>query len=319
MRSALRPAHLYLLLTYLALSAVPFVPMLLGKSLARPWQVLGIEVSPGWASGPCLNARRGCTGCCCRPSWRCRPSSTLLSFTARASPPTTWASSPRPARSESIEFLGQKFWLMVVSWLPYHLVGLGWRAARRRANWTGTTARAGSRWPQLAVGGHLAWTAFGVAASRACPGSASARRRPGRRSRLAFDRAAARNGAARRRPPGTAPCRRPLARALACRRFDALRLLAFRPGVPRHRLLQGAPLPGRPRRAQQQFTFGAHQAAADNAPEMVVMVIGESSRYDRWSLNGYARDTNPLLSQEANLVALPDSSRRCRRRACRCR
>jgi glucan phosphoethanolaminetransferase (alkaline phosphatase superfamily) len=36
------------------------------------------------------------------------------------------------------------------------------------------------------------------------------------------------------------------------------------------------------------------------------MVIGESSRYDRWSLNGYARETNPLLSQEANLVALPD-------------
>jgi glucan phosphoethanolaminetransferase (alkaline phosphatase superfamily) len=36
------------------------------------------------------------------------------------------------------------------------------------------------------------------------------------------------------------------------------------------------------------------------------MVIGESSRYDRWSLNGYARETNPLLKQEANLVALPD-------------
>ena len=29
------------------------------------------------------------------------------------------------------------------------------------------------------------------------------------------------------------------------------------------------------------------------------MVIGESSRYDRWSLNGYARETNPLLAQEA--------------------
>ncbi|WP_346428566.1 sulfatase-like hydrolase/transferase [Janthinobacterium agaricidamnosum] len=36
------------------------------------------------------------------------------------------------------------------------------------------------------------------------------------------------------------------------------------------------------------------------------MVIGESSRYDRWSLNGYERDTNPLLKQEANLVPLAD-------------
>jgi hypothetical protein len=39
---------------------------------------------------------------------------------------------------------------------------------------------------------------------------------------------------------------------------------------------------------------------------VIVMVLGESSRFDRWSLNGYARDTNPLLSQEANLVALQD-------------
>ena len=36
------------------------------------------------------------------------------------------------------------------------------------------------------------------------------------------------------------------------------------------------------------------------------MVIGESSRFDRWSLNGYERETNPLLKQEANLVNLPD-------------
>jgi glucan phosphoethanolaminetransferase (alkaline phosphatase superfamily) len=40
-------------------------------------------------------------------------------------------------------------------------------------------------------------------------------------------------------------------------------------------------------------------------PDVVVMVLGESSRYDRWSLNGYARDTNPLLSQEPNLVRCP--------------
>ena len=50
------------------------------------------------------------------------------------------------------------------------------------------------------------------------------------------------------------------------------------------------------------FKFGAHQQAPDSEPETVVLVLGESSRYDRWSLNGYARDTNPLLRQEANLV-----------------
>jgi glucan phosphoethanolaminetransferase (alkaline phosphatase superfamily) len=37
-----------------------------------------------------------------------------------------------------------------------------------------------------------------------------------------------------------------------------------------------------------------------------VMVLGESARFDRWSINGYARETNPLLAREPNLVALQD-------------
>jgi glucan phosphoethanolaminetransferase (alkaline phosphatase superfamily) len=58
--------------------------------------------------------------------------------------------------------------------------------------------------------------------------------------------------------------------------------------------------------ASRSFTFGARQPAADTVPETVVLVIGESARYDRWSLNGYPRETNPLLSKEPNLVMLPD-------------
>jgi glucan phosphoethanolaminetransferase (alkaline phosphatase superfamily) len=55
-----------------------------------------------------------------------------------------------------------------------------------------------------------------------------------------------------------------------------------------------------------QFRFGAHQVSLQDAPQVVVMVLGESSRADRWSLNGYERDTNPLLAKEANLVSLAD-------------
>lgn len=55
-----------------------------------------------------------------------------------------------------------------------------------------------------------------------------------------------------------------------------------------------------------RFRFGAYQASYRDAPQVVVMVLGESSRADRWRLNGYARDTNPLLAQEANLVSLSD-------------
>lgn len=58
--------------------------------------------------------------------------------------------------------------------------------------------------------------------------------------------------------------------------------------------------------ASRSFSFGARQPAPDAVPETVVLVIGESARYDRWSLNGYPRETNPLLSQEPNLVMLSD-------------
>lgn len=59
-------------------------------------------------------------------------------------------------------------------------------------------------------------------------------------------------------------------------------------------------------RRSAAFRFNAVQADPANTPDVIVMVLGESSRFDRWSLNGYARPTNPLLAQEANLVALQD-------------
>jgi glucan phosphoethanolaminetransferase (alkaline phosphatase superfamily) len=54
------------------------------------------------------------------------------------------------------------------------------------------------------------------------------------------------------------------------------------------------------------FRFGAHPRHPGNKPIVVVLVIGESSRFDRWSLNGYARETNPLLGRETNLITAPD-------------
>ena len=53
-----------------------------------------------------------------------------------------------------------------------------------------------------------------------------------------------------------------------------------------------------------QFKFGAQHVSTIDIPQVIVMVIGESARYDRWSLNGYDRDTNPLLKREKNLVSL---------------
>lgn len=47
----------------------------------------------------------------------------------------------------------------------------------------------------------------------------------------------------------------------------------------------------------------AKVAENDDGRELIVMVVGETARRDRFSLNGYDRDTNPLLSAESNIVS----------------
>ncbi len=59
-------------------------------------------------------------------------------------------------------------------------------------------------------------------------------------------------------------------------------------------------------RVLEAFRFGATQPANTHVRQVYVLVIGESSRADRWSLNGYARETTPLLAKEPNLVNFGD-------------
>jgi glucan phosphoethanolaminetransferase (alkaline phosphatase superfamily) len=54
------------------------------------------------------------------------------------------------------------------------------------------------------------------------------------------------------------------------------------------------------------FRFGAHPHQTLAQRQIYVLVIGEASRRDHWSLFGYVRPTNPELGKIENLVALPD-------------
>ncbi len=49
------------------------------------------------------------------------------------------------------------------------------------------------------------------------------------------------------------------------------------------------------------FTFDA--VAGSTGPEVVVLVVGETTRADNWQLNGYGRPTNPKLSGRRHLVS----------------
>lgn len=52
----------------------------------------------------------------------------------------------------------------------------------------------------------------------------------------------------------------------------------------------------------EQFSFKARASNPDNDNQLVVLVIGETSRRANWQLNGYSRPTNPLLSKQAHVV-----------------
>lgn len=58
---------------------------------------------------------------------------------------------------------------------------------------------------------------------------------------------------------------------------------------------------------KQAFRFGAAQPAGlASVPQRYVLVIGETGRPDRWSLNGYLRETNPRLKQIEGVQFLHD-------------
>ena len=49
----------------------------------------------------------------------------------------------------------------------------------------------------------------------------------------------------------------------------------------------------------QKTALDATNVEADQHHELIIMVVGETARFDRFSLNGYGRETNPRLSKEA--------------------
>ncbi len=320
MRFLLRPANLYLVLTYLLLSAVPFAMRLFGHPVEHQGQLLGIEFL-GWVTAWAVFKRPAWFHWLLLPAFLALPVELyLFAFYGQGISTHHLGIIAETSPAEAIEFLGQTVWLLlavfvgVLAWWAS-----GWYAAvrTRDLDWND-----GSRWVVLAV---LAAGAavlgygyeFGVAPP-AVPAEAAAP------ARLHLVNASIAGSASTPPAPPEAPlragapcppgrsCSAPAMPPLAHWARLPFELDAFAQSWPFGLMARGidfykervylADL----NRRSANFHFGAHQATPDSAPQLVVMVIGESSRADRWSLNGYARATNPLLSQEANLVDLPD-------------
>ena len=60
------------------------------------------------------------------------------------------------------------------------------------------------------------------------------------------------------------------------------------------------------REASRDFKFDARSEHSATAPEVYVMVVGEPARAHNFSLYGYPRNTNPLLSKTPGIKAFPN-------------
>lgn len=309
MRSLLRPANIYVLLTYLALSLVPFVPWLYGHVVENPGQLVAIELLC-WIAAWAVFGRPARFHWVLLPAFLSLPMELyLFAFYDKGISSHQLGVVLETSPAEAIEFLGNKIWLMaavsagVVAWWAS-----SWRAAwnSRDLDWTDVSRRV----VLAALGLAAALAAYGAVVGVTPPKVAPAPAPAASGYHIKVETSASTQPAA---PPSAPPklgsYSLPLLPHWARAPFDKAAFAQSWPfglGSRYYDFYRDRMYLAELNRLSANFHFQARQATPGNSPQLVVLVIGESARYDRWSLNGYARDTNPLLSKEANLVTLPD-------------
>jgi glucan phosphoethanolaminetransferase (alkaline phosphatase superfamily) len=313
MRSPLRPATVFLLITYLTLSAAPLLPTLLGKTTESPVPVLGMELL-AWLAVWALLKRPAWFHWLLAPAFFALPvelylqtyynqgiSTHHLGIIAETSP------------KEALEFLGNKVWLLlaivigVVAWWI-----ASWKAARatHSLDWKGR-----SRWIVIAalalgLGARLYEKIYDapIADMFAAHAASTISTSTSTNSDAADDEDESVTNAPVSAQPST--MRKPSTATFSVRQKIPFDTATFAKSWPFGLAARGYDFWKERQylselsRKSTLFKFGASQTVETNLPQVVVMVIGESARYDRWSVNGYHRETNPLLKKEANLVTL---------------
>lgn len=322
-----RPASLYFLVSYLLISSLPFFPLLQGQPVEKPWHVLAMEVV-SWLGFWALLQRPRWFHYLLLPAFFAVPVEVYLRLYFGQGISThhlgiMLETSPK----EAIEFLGNKVWLLLL--LVIAVTAWWWsllRIARELDYWHWTHK---SRWLLLALFtvGIATWTygqEIGIAKKQASaktgsnsgsgPASASASEED--------DEEDSESDASTATSASVSTTEGPLVRWGKSLRAQ-LPELPYWAEIPydEETYMRSWPF-GLALRANdfwkerdylaklseksRAFRFQAHLDGNPELPQTIVMVIGESSRFDRWSLNGYERDTNPLLKQEKNLVSFSD-------------
>ena len=317
----LRPRNLYVALTYLLLSCVPYVAPLFGLPLARPAQIAGVELL-AWLGVWAVFKRPAYFHWLLLPAFLALPVELYLyAFYGQGISTHHLGIIAETSPAEAMEFLGNKVWLLigvfagVLAWFVTSWIA-AWRT--RDLDWAdvsrpvvlavlalvaivfGYGVKYGVAPPPLAG---AAPAAAAVRLVKAAPASEGASSASDSLDTASEETAPPRPSSIPR--PASLP---PLAHWMRLP-FD---LDAFAHSWPFGLAARGVDFYKERvyladlNKRSANFRFHAHLAEPNIEPQVVVMVIGESSRYDRWSLNGYDRETNPLLAKEDNLVPLRD-------------
>lgn len=288
----LRPANLTLVLTYLALTLVPLFPLMLGLPVAAPSRLAGMAVF-AWIGAWAVFKRPAHFHWLLLPAFLALPAELYLyTYYGQGISTHHLGIMAETSPLEAMEYLGGRAWLMlavaagVIAWWA-----LSYRAAlaTRDLDWN-------DRSRQLVLALLLPAVlllAYGQQAGVA-PGPGQAAPKPDR-MRLAADAAPA------SALPPLPHWARPPFDVQAFGRSWPFGVAARGLDFYKERVYLAAL-----HQRSAAFRFGARQLDPARAPDVIVMVLGESARFDRWSINGYTRQTNPLLAQETNLVALQD-------------
>jgi glucan phosphoethanolaminetransferase (alkaline phosphatase superfamily) len=322
MRFLLRPTNLFVLASYAALTAVPFASALFGHALDAPYRIAGMEVV-AWLTIWAVFKRPAWFHWLLGPAFIALPVELYLrAFYGQGITTNHLGIIVETSPKEALEFLGNKIWLLifvlisVTAWWGY-----SWKAAcrTRDLDWNDK-----SRWIILffLLTSAGIWTygyEFGVQAKTTPPSRTVAL--SSAQITASTDEDASDDEEDDSTEPDPAnqaavphntlpwlPTLPPLPASLRIP-FDTDTFAEAWPfGLTVHfyDFWQQRKYLAELAHNSNTFKFGAHQILHSDIPQTIVMVIGESSRYDRWSLNGYKRDTNPLLKRETNLISLSD-------------
>lgn len=304
MRALSRPINLFILASYLLLSAIPFVPFLFGRYIDDGLRILAAELVC-WLALWAVFKRPRWFHWLTLPAFLALPveiylnayygqglSTHHLGILAETSP------------KETAEFLGNKVWLLIA---VLGVVIAWWGLVQRCANRTRDLD-----WADRSRGGILAFLvlgalfvgyghSIGIASSTSSSADAAAGEAS---SGLSFGKSPALDSVSMleqwlgRLPKLPAWAAVDIEESFLARTWPFGVLVHFHDFWRERRYLADL------KRKSEDFSFGASQIDIDDRAQIAVMVIGESSRFDRWSINGYERETNPLLKVEVNLVSL---------------